>query len=56
MYDVPADKIDLDILDEETQLVYKGVLTTPAELAARKKAKKVTDETFISILVNNFYS
>lgn len=56
MYDVPADKIDLDILEEETQIVHKGVLTTPAELAARKKAKKVTDETFISILVNNFYS
>lgn len=56
MYDVPADKIDLDILEEEMQIIHKGVLTTPTELKARKRAKKVIDETFISVLVNNFYS
>ena len=56
MYDVPASEIDLDIIEEEQQIIHKGVLTTPAELKARKCAKKVTDETFISVLVNNFYS
>lgn len=56
MYDVPADKIDLDILEEEMQIIHKGVLTTPSELTARKRARKIVDETFISVLVNNFYS
>lgn len=56
MYDVPADKIDLDIIEEEQQIIHKGVLTTPSELTARKRARKIVDETFISVLVNNFYS
>lgn len=56
MYDVPASEIDLDIIEEEQQVIHKGVLTTPAELKARKRAKKVIDEAFISVLVNNFYS
>lgn len=56
MYDVPADKIDLDIIEEEQQVIHKGVLTTPSELTARKRARKIVDEIFISVLVNNFYS
>lgn len=56
MYDVPASEIDLDVIEEEQQVIHKGVLTTPAELKVRKRAKKVVDEAFISILVNSFYS
>ena len=56
MYDVEASEVSLNILEEEQQIVHKGVLTTPSELSRRKPAKKVTDTAFIDALVNNFYS
>lgn len=56
MYDVEATGNTLDIIEEEQQVVHKGVLVTPSELSNHRVAQKVSDKAFINMLVNSFYS